>query len=410
MELERAEPVDTPSVDGPGRSSGPVPPSARWSGLRTVALGDLRLDSEALLPDVVVAYETWGRLAEDGSNAVLVEHALTGDSHVVGPAGPQHPTPGWWEGLIGPGAPLDTEDLFVVASNVLGGCRGTTGPSTPARDGRPWGSRFPRITIRDQVRVEARLADLLGISRFRGVLGGSMGGMRAVEWAATFPRRVDTAIVLASTATASAEQIAWASVQNQAIRADPSFAGGDYYGTGAAPTRGMAIAREIAQITYRCEPELADRFANRAGGLDGARQAELSRGEGRPLYEVESYLHHHGAKLVARFDPNSFLVLNEAMSGHDVGAGRGGVVAALEHFDGSLVVVSVDSDRLYPPAQSAELAAARPGAEHRQIRSAHGHDGFLIERESVGAIIREALPRAARDPGGRHHRPSLTRV
>lgn len=366
--------------------------STAWSGLRTVSVGDLSLDSGASLPNVTVAYETWGTLNADRSNAVLVEHALTGDSHVVGPAGPGHPTAGWWEDLVGPGAPLDTDEVFVVCSNVLGGCRGTTGPSSPAPDGQAWGSRFPRITIRDQVRAEALVADHLGIETFRAVLGGSMGGMRTAEWAATFPSRLGVAIVIASTGAASAEQIAWASVQNQAIRSDPHFAGGDYYDTGAAPLAGMATAREIAQITYRSEPELASRFGNRVqhDPVPGV-HIHLDRGEGRPLYEIESYLHHHGAKLVARFDAGSFLVLNEAMSGHDVGAGRGGLTAALRDFGGSLVVVSVDSDRLYPPSQSEELVAARPGARHWQIRSSHGHDGFLIEREAIGTLIRAAL-------------------
>ncbi|KAB7741039.1 homoserine O-acetyltransferase [Nostocoides sp. F2B08] len=367
-------------------------PATRWSGLQSVHVGDVELVNGEVLPDVVVAYETWGTLDGAGGNAVLVEHALTGDSHVVGGTGPQHPTPGWWDGLIGPGAPLDSDELFVVATNVLGGCRGTTGPSSPAPDGRAWGSRFPRITIRDQVRVEARVADLLGIDRLRAVLGGSMGGMRAVEWAATYPERVDTAIVLASTARASAEQIAWASVQNQAIRADPHYSGGDYYDSGSAPTTGMAIAREIAQVTYRSEPELADRFGNRTLAPDEVSgRAHLDRGEGRPLFQVESYLHHHGAKLVSRFDAGSFLVLNEAMSTHDVGAGRGGAAAALNDFQGRLLVVSVDSDRLYPPSQSEELVAAHPRARHVQIKSPHGHDGFLIEREQVGRVIREAL-------------------
>lgn len=363
-----------------------------WSGLQSAAVGDLRLESGLLLPELTVAYETWGTLDADGGNAVLVEHALTGDSHVVGESGPDHSSAGWWEGLIGPGAPLDTDKLFVVSTNVLGGCRGTTGPSSPAPDGRAWGSRFPRISIRDQVRAEALIADRLGVTRWRAVLGGSMGGMRAVEWAATFPTRVETAIVIAATGVASAEQIAWASVQNQAIRTDPNWADGDYYGTGTAPTAGMSIAREIAQITYRCEPELADRFGNRVQSrTETAVHGARDRGEGRDLYAIESYLHHHGDKLVARFDAGSFIVLNEAMSSHDVGAGRGGMAAALADFTGSLVVVSVDSDRLYPPEQSQALVDARPGARHEQLSSPHGHDSFLIEREQVGGIIRAAL-------------------
>lgn len=379
-----------------------------WSGLRTATVGDVRLESGRVLPDVVVAYETWGTLAPDGGNAVLVEHALTGDSHVVGEAGPDHPTAGWWQGLIGPGAPLDTDTHFVVATNVLGGCRGTTGPSSPAPDGVAWGSRFPRISIRDQVRVEAMTADRLGIVAWHAVLGGSMGGMRTAEWAATFPTRVGTAIVIAATGVASAEQIAWASVQNQAIRTDPHWAGGDYHGTGAAPTAGMSIAREIAQITYRSEPELDDRFGTRVQSRSQtALLGTRDRGEGRDLYAVESYLHHHGDKLVARFDAGSFIVLNEAMSAHDIGAGRGGMAAALADFHGALIVVSVDSDRLYPPYQSQALVDARPGARHEQLSSPHGHDGFLVEREQVGQIIRTAI-RSHGELNGRAASPPLT--
>lgn len=385
----------------------PIPPDhpgdPTWSGLQSADLGTVRLDCGESIP-VTVAYETWGSLNAEGSNAVLVEHALTGDSHVVGPADDTHPTAGWWEGLIGPGAPLDTDELFVVATNVLGGCRGTTGPSSTAPDGRAWGSRFPRITIRDQVRTEALLADRLGIRTFRAVLGGSMGGMRAAEWAATFPARLEVALVIASTGVASAEQIAWASVQNQAIRADRNYAGGDYYDTGAAPTEGMSIAREIAQVTYRSEPELEQRFGN---SLQPAKETAahrlshgpLDRGEGRALFAVEGYLHHHGAKLVSRFDAGSFITLNEAMSSHDIGAGRGGMSAALAGFGGALIAVSVDSDRLYPPHQSEQLAAAAPRGEHVRLSSMHGHDGFLIERDQVGRIIREALSAAGESAG-----------
>lgn len=382
-----------------------------WSGLQATELGALNLESGRTLPEVTVAYETWGRLDADGSNAVLVEHALTGDSHVVGEAGPDHPTAGWWQGLIGPGAPLDTEEFFVVATNVLGGCRGTTGPSSPAPDGRAWGSRFPGITIRDQVRLEAHLADRLGIETFHAVLGGSMGGMRTAEWAATFPTRVATALVIASTGAASAEQIAWASVQNQAIRADPNYAGGDYYDTGARPSRGMAIAREIAQVTYRSEPELAQRFGNQrqpapGSGGDQPGEASLDRGEGRPLFAVESYLHHHGAKLVDRFDAGSFIVLNEAMSSHDIGAGRGGMSAALADFTGDLIAVSVDSDRLYPSIQSEQLVRSTTRGKHVRMSSLHGHDGFLIERDEIGRIVAAALgSRATATPFGRSEAP-----
>ena len=358
---------------------------------RSVLVGDLDLESGRTLPGVRIAYETWGRLAEDRSNAVLVLHALTGDSHVVGDAGPDQPTPGWWPGLIGPGRPLDTDRWFVVAPNVLGGCRGTTGPSSPAPDGRPWGSQFPAVTIRDQVRAESLLADALGIRTWAAVLGGSMGGMRALEWAVTFPGRVRRAIVLAATAQASADQIAWATPQLQAIRSDPQFHGGDYY-PGPGPRAGLEIARQIAHATYRSARELADRFGNRA--QDGEDPAAGGR------YAVQSYLQHHGRKLVRRFDANSYLVLTEAMNGHDIGRGRGGVEAALRRITADLTVAVVDSDRLYLPEEGARIAIAPACRELATIHSPYGHDGFLIEVDQVSQIIQRALGDApAERPG-----------
>jgi homoserine O-acetyltransferase/O-succinyltransferase len=352
-----------------------------------VQLGDLPLERGGVLPHVQVAYETWGRLNERADNAVLVEHALTGDSHVVGPADGAHPSPGWWDGLIGPGRPLDTERWFVVASNVLGGCQGTTGPSSLAPDGRRWGSRFPFVTVRDQVAVEARLAAELGISRWAAILGGSMGGMRVLEWAVTHPGRVDRALVLASTAYATADQIAWAQPQLLAIRSDPSFRGGDYYDAQdrlAGPEAGMGIARRIAHVTYRSGTELDQRFGREPQGL------EEPLGDGG-RYAVESYLDHHAAKLSRRFDANSYLVLTEAMNSHDVGRDRGGVRAALSKVTATTTVVAVDSDRLYPVRLSDEITAAVPGATQHTISSAYGHDGFLIEIEQVGSHIRKAL-------------------
>jgi len=352
-----------------------------------VQVGDVPLERGGVLPQVQVAYETWGRLNEQADNAILVEHALTGDSHVVGPADGAHPSPGWWDGLIGPGRPLDTDRWFVVASNVLGGCQGTTGPSSLAPDGRRWGSRFPFVTVRDQVAVEARLAAELGLARWAAVLGGSMGGMRVLEWAVTHPGRVDRALVIASTAYATADQIAWAQPQLLAIRSDPSFRGADYYDAQdrlAGPEAGMGIARRIAHVTYRSGTELDQRFGREPQGL------EEPLGDGG-RYAVESYLDHHAAKLSRRFDANSYLVLTEAMNSHDVGRGRGGVAAALSTVTATTTVVAVDSDRLYPVRLSDEITAAVPGARQHTISSAYGHDGFLIEIEQVGSRIRDAL-------------------
>lgn len=337
------------------------------------------------LPGARLAFEVWGRLAPDASNAVLVLHALTGDSHVTGPAEPGHPTPGWWESLVGPGRALDTDRWFVVAPNVLGGCQGSTGPDSSRPDGhRRWGAAFPFLTQRDQVAAEAALADALGIERWALVVGGSMGGMRALEWAVSYPRRTGALLLLATTAAASAEQIAWAGLQLHAIRADPYWQAGDYHDTGPGPDTGLGLARRLAHVTYRSEAELRIRFGRAPQGTE-----DPWRG-GR--YQVESYLDHHAAKLTRRFDAGSYVVLSEAMNSHDVGRHRGGVRAALSRVTARTLVAGVDSDRLYPLSQQAELAALIPCADRlRVVESPYGHDGFLIETEQVAGLVREIL-------------------
>lgn len=360
------------------------------AGQRVFAdVGDLRLDSGQVLPSVRMAYETSGVLSPARDNAVLVLHALTGDSHVTGPTGPGHPTPGWWDGMIGPGSALDTDRWFVVSPNVLGGCQGTTGPSSVAPDGRPWGGRFPRITVRDQVAAEAALADMLGIDRWALVLGGSMGGMRVLEWAVGHPDRVARAIPLATTAAAGADQIAWCAAQLAAIRSDPHWNGGDYYGQpeDRRPTAGLGVARRIAHVTYRSADELEGRFGRHP-------QPGEDPGDGG-RYAVESYLDHQAGKLTARFDAGSYVVLTEAMNGHDVGRDRGGAAAALDRVRAEVVVVAVDSDRLYPVQQSEVIARHVPGAAGPVVvRSSAGHDGFLTETEAVGRVVSDVLTRS----------------
>jgi homoserine O-acetyltransferase/O-succinyltransferase len=342
----------------------------------------LQLEGGNSIGPVTVAYETWGRPSPTGDNAVLVEHALTADSHAAGPAGAGHLTPGWWNPLIGPGAAMDTDRWWVICPNVLGGCQGTTGPTSPTPDGPPWGSRFPSITIRDQVTVEAALASALGIERWAAVIGASMGAMRALEWAVTYPERVERLIVLACGTAASAEQIALFAVQAHAIRLDPQFKGGDYYDgeSGEGPRSGLGLARRIGQISYRSEVELATRF-----GRD-PQSGEDPLAGGR--YAVESYLDHHADKLTRRFDANSYLVLSRAMDHHDVGRGRGGVERAMSLVRARSTVAAIDSDRLYPPRlqyEIAELLPERPDVS--LIHSPHGHDGFLIESEQVSKVI-----------------------
>ncbi len=271
-----------------------------------------------------------------------------------------------------------------MCPNVLGGCQGTTGPSSIARDGRPYGSRFPVVTVKDQVAVEHALAAELGIDAWYAVVGGSMGGMRALQWAVDFPGAVERAVVVAIGVAASAEQIALCWLQSQAIRLDPDFRDGDYYDAKRGPLAGLAVARAIGQVSYRSELELQLRFGNTP------QRDEVPLDSGR--YAVESYLEHHGEKLVARFDANTYLVLSLAMNHHDLGRGYGGAEAALSRVRARVTVAGISSDRLYPLRLQRELAQLIPGASQVQvIDSLVGHDGFLVEGEAVGAVIRQAL-------------------
>ncbi len=350
--------------------------------LMYTSVGPLTLDNGERIDDVTLAFQRWGTLSPARDNVVLTLHALTGDSHVTGPADENHPDAGWWDGLIGPGCAVDTGQWCVVSANVLGGCRGSTGPSSIAPDGRPWGSRFPRVTIGDQVRAELALMDALSIGQVASVLGGSMGGARALEWAVGHADRIRSALVLAVGARATADQIGIQSTQITAIKADPDWLGGDYYGTGRAPTTGMGIARRMAHLSYRAEVELDDRFGNDAQG------SENPLADGR--YAVESYLEHQSAKLGRRFDPGSYVVLTDSLNTHDVGRGRGGVEAALRGCTVPVVVGGIDSDRLYPLRLQVEIAenlGNAVGGLH-VVRSDKGHDGFLTEADAIGDLLR----------------------
>ena len=351
--------------------------------VRYLRIGDLELESGARLPDVTLGYETWGNLNADRSNAVLIEHALTGDTHVTRGASDEQ---GWWEQLAGPGAPVDTDKYFVVSINILGGCYGSTGPSTAAPDGKPWGSRFPLVTLRDTTGAEARLADALGIRSWYAVLGGSLGGARALEWAVSYPDRVRRCGVISVGASSTAEQIAFAQAQTLAIRQDPNFNGGDYYG-GPEPEAGLALARRIAHITYRSAAELDGRFGRNAQDSESPLEAGSLAGRGR--YQVESYLDHQGNKLVRRFDANSYIAITEALMSHDISRGRGALPEALAPATAEFLLAAVDSDRLYFPAQSHALAAALPGevAVHT-IEAPIGHDGFLTEIGQLNSQLR----------------------
>jgi homoserine O-acetyltransferase len=355
--------------------------------LGSIDIGRLDLESGASLPQVTIAVQRWGELSPNRDNVVLVEHALTGDSHVSGPADADHALPGWWNGMVGPGAPIDTDEWCVIAPNVLGGCGGTTGPSSIGADGRAWGSAFPYISIRDQVAAEAALADVLGIERFAAVVGGSMGGMRTLEWIVGNPERVGAALVLAVGARATADQIGTQTTQIEAIVSDPNWQGGDYHGTGRSPRAGLSIARRIAHLTYRTESELDLRFANSAQGDENPWTG------GR--YAIESYLQHQAAKLANRFDAGTYVLLSEAMNRHDIGRGRGGIDAALARATVPTIVGGVDSDRLYPLRQQKEIARGLPDCRALEvIQSRDGHDGFLTEAAAVAKLLGTTMEHA----------------
>lgn len=355
-----------------------------------VAIGAQSLERGGQLPSVRIAYETWGELNADASNAILVLHALTGDSHLIGPAAPGHPTAGWWSGIIGQGRYVDTRDWFVVAPNLLGGCQGSTGPASLAPDGHEWGARFPYLTIRDQVAAQSAMSDAIGIRRWAAVFGGSMGGMHALEWAVSQPDRVERVAVLAAPATSSADQIALNSVQLEAIQMDPGFVGGNYYeaADGDGPYRGLALARRMALLNYRSPTELNDRFRR-------SWQSSISPLGSGGKFAVESYLDFHGNKFTRRFDANSYLVLVEAMSSHDVGRDRGGVPEALAAVTARTLVLGIDSDRLFPVEDQISIAGDLPdtidGGGATVIHSEYGHDGFLIEHDLVGPQLMRLL-------------------
>ncbi len=354
------------------------------------------VESGAVLRDVTVAYETWGELNTDASNAILVCHAWTGDSHAAGRAGPGHPAPGWWDDVVGPGKYIDTDRWFVVCPNVLGGCQGSTGPASPhPEDGRPYGSRFPVVTIRDMVRAQARLMRHLGIDQWASVIGGSMGGMQVLEWAITYRKHVRSIVPIAACMQASAQQIAWGVIGRRSIRLDPRWRGGDYYDAepGDGPAEGLAVARQVAQVTFRSDNAFTERFGR---NLTGRSQVGDTFGLWQQ-FEVEQYLRYHGEKLVRRFDANSYLIIGKAMDLHDVARGRGSLERAMQLITVPNLTIGIDSDMLYPSYQqqhmSQLLSEAGVPNEYVEISSPHGHDAFLIHFDEVGEPIRRFLDR-----------------
>jgi homoserine O-acetyltransferase len=373
-----------PPATGAWRDGDPV------GNRKFVSIGRMFLERGGELPLVRVAYETFGTLNSDASNAILVLHALTGDSHLIGDSGPGHSTAGWWTGIVGSGKAINTDEWFVVAPNMLGGCQGTTGPASHSPAGTEWGSRFPFVTIRDQVAAQVAFSDALGIRKWAAIVGGSMGGMQALEWAVGYPDRLERVGILSAPELSSADQIALNSVQVDAIALDPRFADGDYYNAvdGEGPYRGLALARRMALLNYRSPTELNDRF-------ERSWQSGLSPLGDGGRYAVESYLDFHGNKFTRRFDANSYVTLVQAMNSHDIGRGRGGVAAALGGVTARALVLGIDSDRLFAAGHQRLIARHLPATiddgEAVIISSPFGHDGFLIEHELVGNHLERLL-------------------
>jgi homoserine O-acetyltransferase len=376
--------------------AGRPPASGAWrdgdpAGDREFApIAGLELESGKRLGPFRIAFETWGALNADASNAVLVLHALTGDSHVTGKSSKAHPTEGWWNGIIGPGLAVDTDKFYVVAPNILGGCQGSTGPASLDSKGVEYGSNFPFLSIRDQVNAQKLFSEAIGINRWHTIIGGSMGGMQSLEWGVMYPDAMTNLAVIAAPPFSTADQIALNCVQIEAIKTDPAFKDGHYYEAraGQGPHRGLALARRMALLNYRSPSELNDRF-------ERSWQSSVNPLGGGGRFAVESYLDFHGNKFTRRFDANSYITLVNAMNSHDIARDRGSLADALKQIKARTLIAGIDSDRLFPISGQAQIAANLSceliGGKLQVISSEFGHDGFLIEKDLVGPLLTELL-------------------
>lgn len=389
--------VEMASCSEPHSEAAPLLGDSTAARAGSVTLPCLRLDDGSALAPVTLAYETWGTLSPAGDNAVLLCHALTGTAHARDDEYPDDPRAGWWNPLIGPGRVFDTDRYFVVCSNVLGGCAGSTGPSSPhPRDGQPNRLRFPHVTVGDMVRAQRELLLCLGVRRVAAVAGGSVGGLQALEWAIAYPDMVDRAIVVAAAQRLSAQGLAIDDIARQAILNDPAWQGGDY-AIGEGPKVGLGIARMLAMLTYTSAAGLDRRFGRRA-----ATQASAWPAFG-PRLDVETYLHHQADKLVGRFDANSYLYITSAMDRYDAaeGPGRGSDAAAFRRIRADVLALGISSDWLYPAEQvrglARDIVAAGGRARYVQLDSLNGHDAFLKDWEQMDALLRPFLATAQRE-------------
>jgi homoserine O-acetyltransferase len=370
----------------------------------------VKLDCGRELYPVRVAYETYGTLSPQRDNVILVCHALSGDAHAAGVSASQPEAStrdgfaaedrdgtagqglGWWDGMIGPGKAFDTDRFFVVSTNLLGGCRGTTGPSsTDPATGRPYGSDFPVLTVADMVRTERAFLDVLGIERLAAVAGGSLGGMQALEWAILYPDQVDSIVVIASTHALHPQGMAWNAIARESIMRDPGWQDGHYYGTGRTPDAGMGVARMVGHVTYLSAPALRDKFGRRLQFADDIRYTITE-----PEFEVESYLRHQADSFVRRFDANTYLTMSRALTYFDLARQYGGsLTRALDGVSARTLLITFSSDWLYPPSGSEDIAEAlraldKP-VELHLIDAPYGHDCFLLEEERQTPIVRRFL-------------------
>lgn len=353
----------------------------------------LKLECGRTLGPVTLAYETYGKLNAAKDNAILIEHALSGDAHAAGYHSRLEDKPGWWDLMIGPGKPFDTDQYFVICSNILGGCKGSTGPSsTDPETGEPFGTNFPVITIGDMIEAQRRLIDFLGIQRLYAVAGGSMGGMQVLEWVARYPEYVARAIPLATTASLSAQAIALDEVGRQAIMSDPDWLGGKYYGV-TTPHRGLSLARMVGHITYLSEQSMDRKFARRL------QDREDYSYDFETDFQVESYLKYKGDSFVQRFDANSYLYITKAMDYFDLARAHGSLEKAFERSDADFLVISFSSDWLFPTQQSREIIRAlrhnHLNVISSEVKTDYGHDAFLLEGEQIGWLIRHFLSNGA---------------
>jgi homoserine O-acetyltransferase/O-succinyltransferase len=366
---------------GAGARSAPAIPDKNFH-----RIGSFEPELGGYLEEVTLAYETWGELDSSGENAVLIVHALTGDSHCAGGISEAYKRGGWWDEMVGPGRLVDTDEHFVVCSNVLGGCSGSTGPASvdPATDYQ-YGMRFPIVTISDIVRAQKRLLDDLGVRKLEVVIGGSIGGQQALEWALKFPDFVEKAVPVAATGALGPQGLGMSEIGRRAIMADPNWQGGDYYGTGKSPETGLAIARMAGMLTYQSAEGQWERF----GREEASRPALYEEFGGR--FEIESYLHYQGHDLTGRFDANSYLYLTRAMDLYDIGAGYASHEEAYERIEAEVLFVGISSDWLFPAREvraAAELAkAAGAEAHYEEIESLNGHDAFLKDWDELRAAV-----------------------